>query len=95
MLNGDIFEDKREAHKAALDAASRGLIRPVSVRPTTLMGGPGKGLDSVRFGLDDKPVIGWTIDKEDVGAWIFGRLIDVNSEAQRESFVGRNVTLAY
>jgi nucleoside-diphosphate-sugar epimerase len=41
------------------------------VRPTLLMNGNGVGVAKVRYGLESKPALGWTIDRKDVGNWLF------------------------
>ncbi|KAG9820473.1 hypothetical protein KCU98_g17658, partial [Aureobasidium melanogenum] len=41
------------------------------VRPTLLMDGNGVGVSSVRYGLESSPALGWTIDRKDVGHWLF------------------------
>lgn len=41
------------------------------VRPTLLMDGNGVGVGSIRYGLESNPALGWTIDRKDVGNWVF------------------------
>jgi len=41
------------------------------VRPTLLMDGNGVGVAKVRYGLESNPALGWTIDRKDVGNWLF------------------------
>ncbi|KAI4719165.1 hypothetical protein E4T48_04690 [Aureobasidium sp. EXF-10727] len=41
------------------------------VRPTLLMDGNGVGVQNVRYGLESNPALGWTIDRKDVGDWLF------------------------
>ena len=85
LLNAPI-EDKRLAHDALLTASVKGgkgvsgksqdpLVRFVSVRPSHLNDGPGKGMASIRAGCKVKggksEVMGYSIDKDDVGCWMF------------------------
>jgi len=44
--------------------------------------------------LDERAVRGWMVAREDVGGWMFERLVR-GGEAEREKYVGRNVNLAY
>lgn len=41
------------------------------VRPTLLMDGNGVGVGNIRYGLESSPALGWTIDRKDVGNWLF------------------------
>jgi hypothetical protein len=41
------------------------------VRPTLLMDGKGVGVGKIRYGLESSPAWGWTIDRKDVGDWLF------------------------
>lgn len=41
------------------------------IRPTLLMDGNGVGVGSIRSGLESSPALGWTIDRKDVGNWLF------------------------
>ncbi|CAD0092883.1 unnamed protein product [Aureobasidium vineae] len=41
------------------------------VRSTLLMDGNGVGVENVRYGLESNPALGWTIDRKDVGNWLF------------------------
>ncbi|KAK6004163.1 hypothetical protein QM012_009013 [Aureobasidium pullulans] len=41
------------------------------VRPTLLMDGNGIGVANIRYGLESSPAVGWTIDRKDVGNWLF------------------------
>jgi hypothetical protein len=36
-----------------------------------LMDGNGVGVANVRYGLESNPALGWTIDRKDVGNWLF------------------------
>lgn len=51
--------------------AERTVSEFVIVRPTLLMNGSGIGVARVRYGLESNPALGWTIDRKDVGNWLF------------------------
>jgi nucleoside-diphosphate-sugar epimerase len=52
-------------------AADRTIGEFTIVRPTLLMDGEGVGVANVRYGLESNPALGWTIDRKDVGNWLF------------------------
>jgi nucleoside-diphosphate-sugar epimerase len=52
-------------------AAERTIGEFAIVRPTLLMDGDGVGVAKVRSGLESNPALGWTIDRKDVGNWLF------------------------
>jgi len=85
-----IMEQTIRAAAATDDSASP--IRDfVLARPTVLVDGPGLGLDKVRCGTEEKPAVGWTIQRADVGRWIFEKCIrDVD-----DAILGRATTLTY
>lgn len=51
--------------------AERTVGEFVIARPTLLMDGEGVGMAKVRYGLESNPALGWTIDRKDVGNWLF------------------------
>lgn len=65
---------------------------------------PGVGLDKVRVSTEDLRnkkvegegvVVGYTVSREDVGGWIFERLIMAGEESESKRFEGRAVVLSY
>jgi len=52
-------------------AAERTVGEFTIVRPTLLMDGNGVGVAKIRYGLESNPALGWTIDRKDVGNWLF------------------------
>ncbi|KAH0292427.1 hypothetical protein M436DRAFT_78948 [Aureobasidium namibiae CBS 147.97] len=52
-------------------AAERTVGEFTIVRPTLLMDGNGVGVAKVRYGLESNPALGRTIDRKDVGNWLF------------------------
>ena len=43
----------------------------IGVKPTLLTNGPELGSEKIRVGRKQKPAVGYTISKKDVGAWIY------------------------
>jgi hypothetical protein len=55
----------------ALDRAQRGIENYIIVRPSFLTDGKGEGLANIKVGTELKPAVGYTIARNDVGAWLF------------------------
>lgn len=90
-------EDKKRleeklAANVQLPENQRGIGAYVNVKPSLLMDGEGHGLGSVREGLDSKPAVGYTIQRKDVGLWMFDRLV---KEGVKEQFLNRSVSITY
>ena len=62
-----------EEHYASRECAIRGFI---TVRPSLLMNGKAKGREKVRVGVEDKPAVGYAINRDDVGLWVFQYLVE-------------------
>jgi hypothetical protein len=64
---------------AESDSSKRLFRNIIGIRPTLLTGGEsvsdGIGLDKIRVGREQKPALGYTISKADVGHWIFENVI--------------------
>jgi hypothetical protein len=56
-------------------AAERIIANSLIVRPSLLTNGPATGIDKIRVGTGDKPAIGYTISRNDVGLWLFHNAI--------------------
>jgi hypothetical protein len=106
MLNMPI-EDKRIAHQALLQASVAPpatsdtksgipLVRFVSVRPSHLSDGVGKGMGQIRAGhrVNDgrAEIMGYSIDKEAVGMWMFESFM---KNEIREEWNNEAVTVTY
>ena len=90
-------EDKRAmgkelANHLALPESERGIRAYVTVKPTLLMSGDNKGLDAVRYGVEEKPAIGYTIRRSDVGLFMFERMVKTGLE---DAWLNESVTLTY
>jgi hypothetical protein len=64
---------------AESDSSKRLFRTVVGIRPTLLTGGEnvtdGIGLEKIRVGREQKPALGYTIRRADVGHWIFENII--------------------
>ena len=62
-----------EKHYASSECAISGYILP---RPSLLMDGTAKGGENVRVGVEERPAVGYTINRGDVGLWMFRNLFE-------------------
>lgn len=74
--------------KRAMEDVFRGNIEEkdsvfasvTGIRPTLLTGtgtlNEGRGLDQIRAGVESKPEMGYTIQRADVGSWIFENVVE-------------------
>ncbi|KAF9160010.1 hypothetical protein DFQ26_005982 [Actinomortierella ambigua] len=80
---------------ALADHSQRVFRGAVVVRPSLLTGDHlvhskgRKGVKSLKVGSEDKPAIGYTIHRADVGEWIYEEVIRTGGS----SVVGQKVTL--
>ena len=86
-------KDKRLMKDAIASAEAHGeAIRgAIIIRPTLLANGPAKGKGKVRIGTEDRPAVGYTISREDVGLWLFEEVVS----GERDRWVGQKVSLTY
>ena len=86
-------KDKRLMEKAISDAQGKGdAIRgAIITRASLLTNGPAKGKGAVRVGTEDKPAVGYTISREDVGLWLFDEIVS----GERDKWVGQKISLTY
>ncbi|TPX21770.1 hypothetical protein DIZ76_015733 [Coccidioides immitis] len=92
-------QDKRKMERAIIssmdttDPSDRPLRGFVSVRPSLLTGDhnitSGRGWKTLRVGTEDKPAVGYTIQRADVGEWIFEQVLKTGAE----KWMNRMVTL--
>ncbi|KAG0238023.1 hypothetical protein BGW42_007577 [Actinomortierella wolfii] len=89
------MEQLIDEHLAQHDQSQHVLRGAVVVRPSLLMGdhliaGKGrKGYKGLKVGTEDKPAIGYTVHRADVGEWIYEEVVRTGGS----SFVGQKVTL--
>lgn len=72
----------QEAIAEDVKTAGSGIGAFINVKPSLLLDGEGKGLEKVRIGTEDEPAVGYTIQRGDVGKFIFERLINVDMKAE-------------
>ena len=87
-------KDKREMERVLVSNAkeSQAIRGAVIVRPTLLTSGASLlGEGKVKVGTEEKPAVGYTISREDVGRWIFEDFVD----AKEQKWVGEKVSLTY
>ena len=76
-----------------LPESERNMQAYVQVKASLLMDGPGRGLQAVRQGIDEKPAVGYTIQRGDVGKWMFEKLVVV--KRINPEWVNKSVSLTY
>lgn len=103
LLLANPHKDKSNMEKTVTEAMSppgsssdsepwiRGFV---IVRASFLTNGPALGKTKVRVGSEQKPVVGYTISREDVGQWVFENVIRSES-AIRDGWLGEKVSLTY
>ncbi|KAK9312234.1 hypothetical protein V1522DRAFT_357268 [Lipomyces starkeyi] len=87
------MERALKLHMAQPDASQHFFRGIVGVRASMLTGGidykKGKGWRTLRVGMEEKPAIGYTIPRSDVGQWIFEEVVKKNGG----EWVGKIATL--
>lgn len=80
--------DKRNMEKAILEHTDRFVI----VRPSLLTNGKALGGTKIRVGTEERPAVGYTISREDVGRWVFENLVQGD---QGPEYVGKKVIITH
>jgi nucleoside-diphosphate-sugar epimerase len=86
------MEDNVLAHMR-LPESQRGIGGYVIVKPSILTDGKDKSIEDVRAGTSDNPPVGYSIDREMVGLWMFHRLID--EQGARGAWKDTRVTITH
>ena len=89
--------DKRKLEEdltanVGLSESERAIRAFVAVKPSLLMDGLGFGLNIVRQGVPEKPAVGYTIRRHDVGSFICERLI--KQEASQD-WLNKGISITY
>ncbi|KAF9974549.1 hypothetical protein BGZ73_002032 [Actinomortierella ambigua] len=90
-----IMEQLIGDHMAQSDLRQRVFCGAVVVRPSLLTGDhlihskSRKGIQALKVGSEDKPAIGYTVHRADIGEWIYEQVIRPDVSL----FVGQKVTL--
>ncbi|GJJ76072.1 hypothetical protein EMPS_08431 [Entomortierella parvispora] len=79
---------------AATSSEGQGVLKGVIVIRASLLTGDqdvkgGKGWKKLKVGTEDKPAIGYTVRRQDVGEWIFQEIIKTGGESR----LGQRITL--
>lgn len=98
-------DDKSAMEKTLTDAIANATVNNLNPNPTEswirgfvivraslLTNGPALGKEKVRVGSEDRPAVGYTISREDVGQWVFENVI---RDEARDRWVGEKVSLTY
>ncbi|KAM3414543.1 hypothetical protein BST61_g9702 [Cercospora zeina] len=88
-------EDKKrvqEMIKEDMGSEQSGIGGYVLVKPSLLTDGQALGLGKVRVGTEDRPEIGNTIRREDVGRFMFERLVKEDVKAE---WMNTSLTITY
>lgn len=87
-------KDKKVMESAILKEVAkpegeRAITNYVIIRPSFLTDGPSIGSDNIKVGTEDKPAVGYTISRNDVGLWVFEKLI----KAEKHPYLGKILTI--
>ncbi|KAJ8605960.1 hypothetical protein MRB53_041253 [Persea americana] len=72
-LLADIYDDKRRMEASLMKTKPAGGF--VIVRASPLTDGPSKGVEVIRQGTMQQPVLGYSVSRDDVGLWLFDNLV--------------------
>ncbi|KAF9116393.1 hypothetical protein BGW39_002748 [Mortierella sp. 14UC] len=95
VVLADPHKDKKEMERLiSEDASTTAVFRgAVIIRPSLLKGDhsvtSGKGWQKLKIGVEDKPAVGYTCLRADVGQWICEQIVKTGGE----SYFGQKVTL--
>ena len=79
--------DKKNMEKAIVEQTNHFTI----VRPSLLTNGKARRGKKIRVGTEEKPAVGYTISREDVGLWVFEHLV----KGDGEKYAGQKITITY
>ena len=86
-----VLEQKLAEH-VRLPEGERGIRAYMNVKPSLLMDGEGKGLEAVREGVDERPAVGYMVQRKDVGLWMFERLV---KNGVKDEWTNKSVSITY
>ncbi|KAK4502492.1 hypothetical protein PRZ48_005917 [Zasmidium cellare] len=86
----DIYDDKRRMEASLMKAKPVGGF--VIVRASPLTHGPSKGLEAIRQGTMQQPVLGYGISRDDVGLWLFENVV---RQQEPPAFFNDEVSITY
>jgi hypothetical protein len=93
MLLATPHKDKKVMEKLIQDASAtdRSFGGYCIVRSAWLTDGKSKGMDKIRDGVEEKPAVGYSISRADVGLWIFESILRGNAS----KYNGKKVTVTH
>lgn len=77
-------------NESAKSVDERGIGEYIIVRPSTLTDSKGVELDKIRTGVEDEPAVGYFIAREDVGQWVFQKLV---KPGLASDYLGKTVSI--
>jgi nucleoside-diphosphate-sugar epimerase len=86
------MEDAIITH-SRLDEKERAIAGFVVVKPSILTGGNVGKVEDVRAGTGDRPPVGYSIDREMLGLWMFRRLVE--EDGMNARWKDQRVTVTY
>jgi len=96
VILADPHKDKKVMERIITENSSteRGVFKgAIIIRPSLLAGDQdvktGKGWKKLKVGVEEKPAVGYTVGRQDVGEWIFEQVIKTGGE----SHFGQRITL--
>lgn len=72
--------------------SERGIKGFVNVKASLLVDGEGLGLEQVREGTEERPAVGYTIQRRDVGRWMFERAVEREVKGE---YLNKGVVISY
>lgn len=84
-----VFQKQLESY-VKLPQNEQGIRAYVHTKPSLLLDGDGQGVDKVKEGVENKPAVGYTIQRKDVGNWMFERF--VKNECKSE-WLNKSITI--
>lgn len=86
-----VMEESLSAH-VQLPEKDQLIKGYVHVKPSLLVGDKGYGMEAIKFGVDEAPAVGYGMAKEDVGQWMYERLIKPGVGAE---WMNKSISLTF
>lgn len=94
VLLANPHKDKKRMEETMVEhaeSANSAISGYVVVRASLLMNGKALGGSKIRVGTEQKPAVGYTISRDDVGLWIFENLV----QGDGHRFAGQKLSITY
>ncbi|KAG0196337.1 hypothetical protein BGX33_001760 [Mortierella sp. NVP41] len=98
VVLADPHEDRKATERLLIENSSTTMTPAmftdaVMIRPSLLTGDQnvkgGKGWEKLKVGVEEKPAVGYTVHRADVGQWVFEQIIKTGGEGR----FGQKITL--